>query len=109
MSGLNQQNYARTVEQTNQGIIDGRPEGQQPPRAPVTFDTVVDKDASLSNPQQSSASHTSASATLNGATSLEVDDSLGKPGSGMTSKELRHDGMPGRKKGEMGDLQWQRD
>ncbi|KAJ3763841.1 hypothetical protein EV360DRAFT_77922 [Lentinula raphanica] len=106
MSGLNQPNFARTVEQTNQGIVDGRPEGQEPERAPVTLDTVVDKDASLDDAQHSSAAHTSASQTLHGATSADVDESIGKPGSGMSSKELHHDGMPGRKKQEMGEMQW---
>ncbi|KAJ3993914.1 hypothetical protein F5050DRAFT_1576699 [Lentinula boryana] len=108
MSGLNQPNFARTVEQTNQGIVDGRPEGREPERASVTLDTVVDKDASLPNAQHSSDAHTSASQTLNGATSADVYDSIGKPGSGMSSKELHHNGMPGRKKQEMGEMQWQK-
>ncbi|KAF9075180.1 hypothetical protein BDP27DRAFT_36864 [Rhodocollybia butyracea] len=82
--------------------------GQQPERAPVTLDTVVDKDASLPNTEHSSELHTSAAQTLNGASSADVDNSLGKPGSGMTSKELRHDGQAGRKKQEMGELQWQK-
>ncbi|TFK69526.1 hypothetical protein BDN72DRAFT_959492 [Pluteus cervinus] len=30
----------------NQGIVDGRPAGQQPKPAPVTLDTIVDPDAS---------------------------------------------------------------
>ncbi|KAE9409602.1 hypothetical protein BT96DRAFT_848243 [Gymnopus androsaceus JB14] len=107
MSGLNQPNYAHTVERTNQGIVDGRAEGQPLESSPVKLDTFVDKDASLPNAEQSSASHTTAAQTLNGATSAEVHDSLGKPGSGMSSKELHHNGMPGRKKQELGELQWQ--
>ncbi|KAJ3934472.1 MAG: hypothetical protein NXY57DRAFT_890045 [Lentinula lateritia] len=103
MSGLDQQNF----ERTNQGIVDGRPEGQEPEHAPITLDIVVDKDASLSNAGHSVA-HTSASQTINGATSAEVNDSLGKPGFGMSSKEKHHDGMPGRKKQEIGEIQWQK-
>lgn len=39
-----------------------------------------------------------ASDTLTGATSADVYDGLGHPGQGMSSKELRHDGQPGRKR-----------
>ncbi|KAK0200568.1 hypothetical protein DFS33DRAFT_1397572 [Desarmillaria ectypa] len=34
---------------------------------------------------------------LPGRTSKDVHQNTGKPGSGMSSKELRHDGQPGRK------------
>ncbi|KAF9267088.1 hypothetical protein L218DRAFT_955561 [Marasmius fiardii PR-910] len=125
MSGLsNAQEFARTTDRTNQGIVDGRPEGtpgasiffgptnqwftlimilgQNPPRAPVTRDTVVDKDASLSSgPMQ-----TSASDTLGGATSEDVYQSIGQPGSGMSSKEVHHDGSLGRKRDGQGVDQW---
>ncbi|KAK7021801.1 hypothetical protein VNI00_017245 [Paramarasmius palmivorus] len=75
---------------------------QNPQRAPVTLDTVVDKDASLSSgPMQ-----TSASDMLNGATSADVYQSAGKPGSGMSSKELRNDGHAHRKKEGQGVGQW---
>ncbi|KAG7085547.1 hypothetical protein E1B28_003104 [Marasmius oreades] len=105
MSGLsNKQEFTRTIERTNQGIVDGRPEGQNPPRAPVTRDTVVDKDASLS--ESSGPMYTSASDTLGGATSADVTQSMGYPGSGMSSKELHHDGKPGRKRDGQGVDQW---
>ncbi|KAJ4487845.1 hypothetical protein J3R30DRAFT_857784 [Lentinula aciculospora] len=100
--------FQKSVEQTNQGIVDGRPEGQQPEAASITLDTVVNKDASLSDPQHSSVAHTFASRTLNGATSADVHDSIGKPGSGMSSKELHHDGQAGRKNPQMGEMQWQK-
>lgn len=67
--------------------------GQEPPRAPVVLDTFVDKDASATSPLVPRASD-----TLIGATSADVHDGLGYPGQGMSSKELRHDGQPGRKR-----------
>lgn len=70
--------------------------GQKPPKAPVTLDTYVDKDASTT------PHVTRASDTLTGATSADVHDGLGHPGQGMSSKELRHDGQPGRKRQEKG-------
>lgn len=60
---------------------------------PVVLDTFVDKDASATSPLV-----TRASDTLIGATSADVHDGLGHPGQGMSSKELRHDGQPGRKR-----------
>lgn len=85
----------------NQGIVDGRPEGQQPHAAPITLDTYVDEDASADIPVL-----TRASDTLVGATSADVHDGLGHSGQGMTSKELRHDGQPGRKRHGQGTDQF---
>ncbi len=108
MSGT--QNYTATQD-SNQGIADGHPAGRclclhhffnclilfdvgrQPSPQPVTLDTVVDRDATgESGPTQE----------LPGVTSKDVRQSTGKPGSGMSSKELRHDGQPGRKKEGLG-------
>ena len=82
----------------NQGIVDGRPEGQNPPSAPTQLDTYVDRDASASSTEQG----VSAESTLGGATSRDVHDSLGAPGSGMTSQETAHDGQHGRKRNPYG-------
>ncbi|OJA21020.1 hypothetical protein AZE42_02353 [Rhizopogon vesiculosus] len=90
---LRSTDYSDPAAQVNQGIFDGRPEGQKPPKAPVTLDTYVDKDTSATSPVV-----TRASDTLTGATSADVYDGLGHPGQGMSSKELRHDGRPGRKR-----------
>ncbi|KAL0571543.1 hypothetical protein V5O48_010419 [Marasmius crinis-equi] len=102
MSGLsNTQEFNRVTaaDRTNQGIRDGLPEGQNPPRAPVQLDTVVDKDASA----PSSTTGIPASSTLNGATSQDVHNhTLGKPGSGQTSNELHHDGNVGGKRDRQG-------
>ena len=53
------------------------------------------------------ADRTSASDTLTGATSAEVNDSIGHPVQGQTSNEVRHDGQKHRKKhGVGGAEQW---
>lgn len=53
------------------------------------------------------ATPASAGDTMTGATSADVHDGLGKPSSGMTSAELRHDGHSGRKKQGLGGAeQW---
>ncbi|KAG1822630.1 uncharacterized protein BJ212DRAFT_1263798 [Suillus subaureus] len=98
-SNLRNTDYTDPAAQVNQGIIDGRPEGQQPRAAPVTLDTYVDEDASANTPLV-----TRASDTLVGATSADVHDGLGHPGQGMSSKELRHDGQPGRKRHGQGTI-----
>ncbi|ESK81995.1 hypothetical protein Moror_8429 [Moniliophthora roreri MCA 2997] len=101
MSGLsNTQGFTRTTDRTNQGIVDVRPEGHNPQSAPVKLDTVVDKDASGPTLQ------TSASDMPNGATSADVYQSAGKPGSGMTSKELHNNGHAHRKEEGQGVSQW---
>ncbi|KAG1879241.1 hypothetical protein F4604DRAFT_1753825 [Suillus subluteus] len=100
-SNLRNTDYTDPAAQVNQGIIDGRPEGQQPRAAPVTLDTYVDEDASANTPLV-----TRASDTLVGATSADVHDGLGHPGQGMSSKELRHDGQPGRKRHGQGTDQF---
>ncbi len=41
---------------------------------------------------------TTASDTLGGSTSADVHAGLGKPAQGMSSKELRHDGLPKRER-----------
>ncbi|KAI6147158.1 hypothetical protein BKA82DRAFT_10935 [Pisolithus tinctorius] len=81
--------------QFNQGIVDGRPEGRQPPPASVVLDTVVDRNASTDDP---TLQHPSASSTLTGATSKDVYHGLGMPVQGMSSQEAHHDGQPGRKR-----------
>ncbi|KAF8636225.1 hypothetical protein AX17_003711 [Amanita inopinata Kibby_2008] len=68
----------------NQGIVEGRRE------AKVVMDTASDPDASAA------PSETVQSNQMAGATSQDVHEGLGHPGSGMSSKELRHDGQPGR-------------
>ncbi|KAG2758066.1 hypothetical protein P692DRAFT_20710223 [Suillus brevipes Sb2] len=100
-NNLRNTDYTHPAAQVNQGIIDGRPEGQQPRAAPVTLDTYVDEDASADAPPV-----TRASDTLVGATSSDVHGGLGHPGQGMTSKELRHDGQPGRKRHGQGTDQF---
>ena len=53
------------------------------------------------------ATPTSAADTMTGVTSGDVHDGIGKPGSGMTSAEMRHDGQHGRRKqGLGGGEQW---
>ncbi|EIW81254.1 hypothetical protein CONPUDRAFT_153805 [Coniophora puteana RWD-64-598 SS2] len=87
-----QTDYTDPSSQSNQGIRDGRPEGRQPESAPIQVDTYVDNDAAAPQPP------VTASSTLTGANSAEVSETIGKPGQGMSSKELRHDGQPGRKR-----------
>lgn len=67
--------------------------GANPDAAPVTLDTVVDKDASAQTPR-SSAPHD----TLPGATSKDLHGGIGVPASGMTSSEMHHNGQGGRKR-----------
>jgi hypothetical protein len=96
----------------NQGIVDGRPEGvfiriavaspadrspftgRQPRGSPVLLDTVVDQDASADN----ETDYLTTESTIPGATSRDVYYGLGVPAQGMSSKEQRHDGQPGRKR-----------
>lgn len=52
--------------------------------------TVVDRDPL--------APRTTASDTMTGATSRDVYESAGKPGSGMSSAQMHHDGQPHRKR-----------
>ncbi|KAF9221586.1 hypothetical protein BS17DRAFT_711198 [Gyrodon lividus] len=85
--------YMEHAPAANQGIVDGRPEGRQPKGSPVLLDTVVDKDASADN----EADHLMAQNSFPGATSRHVYQGSGVPVQGMSSKELRHDGQPGRK------------
>ena len=94
-----------TIKFENQGIFDGRPAGtrlslridvtdvvlgQSQPPGPVTFDQVVDEDVSAPPP--------SAEETLVGPTSQDVHQGMGVPVYGMSSKEIRHNGLPKRKK-----------
>ncbi|KAJ7129658.1 hypothetical protein C8R44DRAFT_84466 [Mycena epipterygia] len=95
MSGI--QNYKNATDITDQGIVDGRAVGQQPASAPVTVDTYIDQDASQENGQSGPPYD-----RLPGATSRDVSESTGQPGTGMSSKELRHDGQPGRKREKLG-------
>ncbi|KIJ62618.1 hypothetical protein HYDPIDRAFT_182665 [Hydnomerulius pinastri MD-312] len=83
--------YMEPATSGNQGIVDGRPAGRQPSGAPITLDTVVDKDASADDGSLQYP-------TLEGATSGDVHAGLGMPIQGMSSKELRHDGQSGRKR-----------
>ncbi|KDQ60365.1 hypothetical protein JAAARDRAFT_46089 [Jaapia argillacea MUCL 33604] len=48
------------------------------------------------------AERTTAGDTMTGATSQDVHKGLGHPGSGMTSKEVHHDGMGHRKRQGLG-------
>lgn len=68
--------------------------GRQPQGSPVLLDTVVDQDASADN----ETDYLTAQSTILGATSRDVYEGLGVPVQGMSSKELRHDGQPGRKR-----------
>jgi hypothetical protein len=105
--------YLEHAPAANQGIVDGRPEGafylnkgvsipcwnDRPPTgrqakgSPVLLDTLVDDDASADN----GGDYLTATSTFPGATSHDVHRGLGVPAQGMSSKELRHDGQPGRK------------
>ena len=78
--------------------------GQQPRTAPVTLDTYIDKDASATTSSPPPVARVSD--TLTGATSADVHSGLGHPGQGMSSKELRHDGQPGRKRHGQGTEQF---
>ncbi|KAI0371225.1 hypothetical protein BV20DRAFT_1051646 [Pilatotrama ljubarskyi] len=65
--------------------------GEPQPMAPAPDSrTVVDKDPY--------ATPTSVGDTITGATSKDVHDGLGHPGSGMSSAEMHHDGHPHRKR-----------
>ncbi|KAF8551705.1 hypothetical protein OG21DRAFT_251632 [Imleria badia] len=86
--------YMEHAPPGNQGIVDGRPQGRQPQGSPVLLDTVVDQDASADN----ETDYLTAQSTILGATSRDVYQGLGVPVQGMSSKELRHDGQPGRKR-----------
>ena len=57
------------------------------------LDTVVDQDATAEN-----GTNCLNQSTILGATSRDVYRGLGIPVQGMSSKELRHDGKPGRKR-----------
>jgi len=104
--------YMEHAPPGNQGTVDGRPEGvlaeriaalttprlqptgRQPQGSPVLLDTVVDQDASADN----ESDYPTAQSTIPGATSRDVYKGLGVPAQGMSSKEQRHDGQPGRKR-----------
>ncbi|KAK7001672.1 Glycylpeptide N-tetradecanoyltransferase [Favolaschia claudopus] len=94
MSGS--QNYKNASDIVDQGIVEGRPSGQQPQAAPVTIGTYVDKNAMTEEGEQTGEYE------LPGATSKDVHESMGQPGSGMSAKELRHGGQPGRKREKLG-------
>ncbi|EGN98135.1 hypothetical protein SERLA73DRAFT_74369 [Serpula lacrymans var. lacrymans S7.3] len=97
-NSLRSADYTSTTGNFNQGIIDGRPEGRQPEPSAVTVDEYVDKDASATNSSPDHPPVPTASSTLTGATSADVNQGYGHPGQGMSSKEMRHDGQPGRKR-----------
>ncbi|KAG0704798.1 hypothetical protein DFH29DRAFT_848490 [Suillus ampliporus] len=110
-SNLRNTDYIYPAAQVNQGIINDRPEGFLLiifHAVPVTLDTYVDKDESATTSSSSSSSPpvTRASDTLSEATSADVHGDLDHPGQGMSSKELRHDGQPGRKWHEEGTVQF---
>ncbi|KAF9241147.1 hypothetical protein BU15DRAFT_45327 [Melanogaster broomeanus] len=86
--------YMEHAPASNQGIVDGRPEGCPAKGSPVLLDTVVDNDASADN----EADNQTALSSSPGATSHDVYKGMGMPAQGMSSKELRHDGQPGRKR-----------
>ncbi|KAF8979413.1 hypothetical protein BDQ17DRAFT_1410496 [Cyathus striatus] len=71
-------NFRVPDNRENMGIVDGRPEGRQPAPAKVTMDTVFDKDASATEPLDTTAQ-------FNGATSKDVYESAGRPGSDFTN------------------------
>ncbi|EKM79069.1 hypothetical protein AGABI1DRAFT_106677 [Agaricus bisporus var. burnettii JB137-S8] len=87
----------------NQGIRDNRPEGAGPPQAKVLGDTIIDSDASA----ESGLNNSAFPGPPSSATSQDVHQGLGHPGSGMTSKEVRHDGRQQTHKGQgQGAVQW---
>ncbi|KAI9573553.1 hypothetical protein HD554DRAFT_895935 [Boletus coccyginus] len=86
--------YMEHAPSGNQGIVDGRPEGRQPQGSSVFLDTVVDQDASADN----ETDYPAVQSTIPGASSRDVYKGLGVPVQGMSSKEQRHDGQPGRKR-----------
>ncbi|KAJ7180101.1 hypothetical protein C8R43DRAFT_871273 [Mycena crocata] len=92
------QNYKNATQVSDQGIADGKPVGQEPQAAGVTIDTFIDRDASGQNSRTDGPFD-----ELPGATSKDVSESAGKPGTGMSSKELRHNGQQGRKREKLGD------
>ncbi|KIK94053.1 hypothetical protein PAXRUDRAFT_828389 [Paxillus rubicundulus Ve08.2h10] len=94
--------YLERAPAANHGIVDGRPEGRQPKGSPVLLDTLVDNDASMDN----EGDYLTATSTFSGATSHDVHGGLGMPVQGMSSKELRHDGQPGRKRHGQGTEQF---
>ncbi|KAG6891573.1 hypothetical protein C0992_003600 [Termitomyces sp. T32_za158] len=85
---------AEANKQSSQGIWQGQAGGQTSQEAPIITDIVVDKEASSGlDPDRINARD-----TLSGATSSSVHAGLGHPGSGQSSKELHHNGRPGRKR-----------
>ncbi|KAJ6467579.1 hypothetical protein C8R47DRAFT_1000069 [Mycena vitilis] len=95
MSG--NQNYKSATDIVDQGIRYGRPVGEQPGPSPVTLNTVVIEDASAGPDEATGPTN-----EFPGATSKDVAASTGQPGSGMSSKELHHNGQPGRKREKLG-------
>ncbi|EPS96479.1 hypothetical protein FOMPIDRAFT_1130316 [Fomitopsis schrenkii] len=78
-----------------QCIQSARTTGQPIELAPAPDShTVIDRDPY--------APRTSAADTLTGATSQDVHNHLGHPGTGQTSSELHHDGQHGRKRAARG-------
>ncbi|KAI0342264.1 hypothetical protein BDW22DRAFT_1429128 [Trametopsis cervina] len=79
--------------------VQSQPQPQPQPQEPLPGTRVViDRDPF--------AERTSAADTLTGATSQSVYGGIGKPGSGMTSQELHHDGHAHRKRGQHGTDQF---
>lgn len=88
----------------NQGIVDGRAEGANPPQAKVLDDTVIDLDASSETPTVDTSAFRGPGSSV---TSQEVHKGFGHPGSGMSSKEARHDGKYQHRESEgQGASQW---
>ncbi|KAJ3574467.1 hypothetical protein NP233_g1751 [Leucocoprinus birnbaumii] len=73
----------------NQGIVDGRAAGANPPQAKVLGDTVIDTDASADSPVIDTSAFRGPESSV---TSQDVHQGYGHPGSGMSSKEARHGG-----------------
>ena len=86
--------YSSESQSADRSLTCSPPTGRQPQGSPVLLDTVVDQDASADN----ESDYLTAQSTILGATSRDVHQGLGVPAQGMSSKEQRHDGQPGRKR-----------
>ncbi|KAF8070111.1 hypothetical protein FPV67DRAFT_1779552 [Lyophyllum atratum] len=93
MSGLH--DILRAEQEAAEGRRNAIPIAELAPGAPVAIETIVDKDAGAEPGEKTTAT---VDETLGRTTSKDVDRGMGKPASGMTSKELHHNGHPKREK-----------
>lgn len=88
-------------------LTNSRHAGAGPPQSKVLGDTVIDLDASTESGESGLLNTSAFPGPPSSATSQDVHKGLGHPGSGMNSKEARHDGkQQTNKKPGQGVGQW---